>query len=163
MKSFIMLSAIFFSGLVAKAQATATFTASATIIQPIEITTLTNLNFDEIEPGTGGEIILTPKGERIVIGNASLGKGFGVTAATFQVKGQDNLSYSVTLPSGHFLLTSGEKHLTIKDFTSNIGSEETFASHNSVFKVGATLVIEANQTPGFYYTTSPITVTVNYN
>ena len=60
--------------LTASAQATAHFTASATIIQPIGITTLSHLNFAEVDAKEGGEIILTPKAERIAQGLLPLPK-----------------------------------------------------------------------------------------
>lgn len=44
----------------AQASATANFTASATIIQPITLTTTSNMNFASIDAKIGGQIILTP-------------------------------------------------------------------------------------------------------
>jgi hypothetical protein len=156
-----LLFIILISG-VARAQATATFTASATIIQPIGITTLANLNFARIDARTGGEVILTPREERIATGNSVLEAGGNVTAAAFEVTGQPGFAFSLSLPSGAHALTNGREQMIIKDFTSSFKEGELTAGR-STFKVGATLIVDANQTPGDYSTSTPLQVTVNYN
>lgn len=52
----------------AQASATASFTASATIIQPIGITTTANMNFAHIDAQEGGAVILTPQNTRFTTG-----------------------------------------------------------------------------------------------
>ena len=146
-----------------KAQATASFTASATIIQPIGLKTLTNLNFAAIDAHKGGEIILTPQEERVAVGGATLENAGNVTAAAFEVTGQQGFSFSLSLPDDNYSLTNGNEKIIIKDFTSSIGTGGDLLVGNSVFKIGATLLVEANQAPGLYSTSNPINVTVNYN
>ena len=70
MRLFLTLFFLSLNLAVAKAQATASFTASATIIQPICIETTSNFNFAVIEAQTGGEVILAPQGERTSAGNS---------------------------------------------------------------------------------------------
>lgn len=146
-----------------KAQATANFTASVTIIQPIGIKTIADLNFAQVDARTGGEIILTPQEERITMGNVTLEDGLNVSAASFEITGQEGFSFSLSLPSGTSFLTNGNKQIAIKDFTSSIGDTGDFTSSTSSFKVGATIVVNENQNPGIYSTTTPLIVTVNYN
>lgn len=161
---FILTILIFTMNFTAvSAQATASFTASATIIQPIGIKTLANLKFAAIDARAGGEIILSPQDERIATGDARLENGGEVTAATFEVTGQQGLDFSLSLPSGPFFLSNGKEQMIIKDFTSSIGNTGNLTAGSSVFKIGATLQVEAQQPPGFYYTSTPLTITVNYN
>ncbi|NJW53345.1 DUF4402 domain-containing protein [Salinimicrobium oceani] len=145
------------------AQATASFTASATIIEPIGIKTLSNLNFAEIDPRSGGGIILTPQGERIALGEVILENSTAVTAASFEVKGQQGYNFSISLPSGSYSLVHGEEQMSLQDFTSSIGREGTLGSGNATFRIGATLLVKAQQAPGFYSTSTPLEITVNYN
>ncbi|WP_037373252.1 DUF4402 domain-containing protein [Salinimicrobium xinjiangense] len=158
--TFLFIVFVFWSG---RAQATASFTASATIIQPIGIKTLANLNFAAIDARDGGEIILSPQNERIAAGDARLENGGEVTAATFEVTGQQGFDFSLSLPSGPFFLSNGKEQMIIKDFTSSIRNTGNFAAGSSVFKIGATLQVEAQQAPGVYFTSTPLTITVNYN
>ena len=147
----------------ASAQATAHFTASATIIQPISISTISNLNFSRIDAKEGGEIILTPQGERLVIGDVALSNGSLATAATFEVVGQEGYTFSISLPGDHYQLVNGEEHMTLKTFTSSIGSFGSLNSGRTKINVGATLEVNPQQTPGFYSTPTPLSITVNYN
>ncbi|HSM63398.1 MAG TPA: hypothetical protein VK833_05620, partial [Gillisia sp.] len=59
----LMLSATYSA--MAQSSATANFTASATIIQPITITTTADMNFANIDASSGGRIILTTENTRI--------------------------------------------------------------------------------------------------
>lgn len=148
---------------ISHAQATASFKASATIIQPIGITNVSNLNFAEVDAKAGGEIILTPEETRLVSGNSTLGDGSSVTAAAFEVTGDQNFTYSITLPLDSYKLTNGPESMVIKDFTSNQGAVANLAGGRSLFKIGATLEINSQQSPGKYSSTTPMNVTVNYN
>lgn len=145
------------------AQATASFTASATIIQPIGIKTMANLDFAEIDARSGGEIILTADENRLVKGTSALAIGSPVTAAAFEVTGQQGFAYSISLPGDSFNLTNGTESMVIKDFTSSQGKAANLTGGSSLFKVGATLVVNSQQSPGMYSSTTPINVTVNYN
>lgn len=143
-------------------QATASFTASVTIIEPIEITTTSNMNFASIDAKNGGAVILNPDNTRSTIGTVELADGAGVSAATFQVKGQRGYTYNISLPEGPHLLTNGTENIVLKDFTQSVGSAD-LADGSQVIRVGATLEVKGKQTPGLYTSPAPIQVTVNYN
>ncbi|MHA6280479.1 DUF4402 domain-containing protein [Salinimicrobium sp. CAU 1759] len=147
----------------ASAQATANFTASATIIQPISISTITNLNFAGIDAKEGGEVVLTPQGERLVSGDVGLSEGSIVTAAAFEVVGQQGYTFSISLPGDQAQLVNGEENMTLKNFTSSTGSNGKLSTGKTFIKVGATLEINPQQAPGFYSTPTPLSITVNYN
>jgi hypothetical protein len=53
--------------------------------------------------------------------------------------------------------------MALATFTSNPSSTGTLSSGTQNISVGATLTVGAAQTPGSYTTSSPFTVTVDYN
>ena len=63
----LMLSASF--SVQSQTSATANFTASATIIQPITITTTSDMNFANIDAKNGGQIILTAEIDQNQVSN----------------------------------------------------------------------------------------------
>ncbi len=156
-----MLSASY--SILAQTSATANFTASATIIQPITITTTSDMNFANIDAKTGGQIILTPDNTRTSSGGVVLAGEENLSAATFIVSGQSGYTYNISLPKDTYTLTNGIEDMVIQNFTSSTSGGNMIADESQIIRVGATLSINANQTPGFYSTPAPINVTVNYN
>jgi len=144
------------------AQATATFTATATIIQPITIATTSQMNFAKIDAKNGGEVILTPESTRYTSGEVELDEATNVSAASFTVSGQQGYTYAITLPASQYELINGSDKMIIKDFTTDVNSG-SLAEGNQSFRVGATLSVNPNQKPGNYVTSNNINVTVNYN
>ncbi len=144
-------------------QATASFTASATIIQPIGITTTANMNFASLDAKSGGAVILSPDNNRIGTGGIELADGTEVSAAAFKVTGEQNFAFSISLPENDFVLTNGSENMIIKDFTSSLDGTGDFSNGQSDVRVGATLEVNPQQNPGVYTTPSPMNVTVNYN
>ncbi|MCF4101538.1 DUF4402 domain-containing protein [Gillisia sp. M10.2A] len=145
------------------AQATANFTASATIIQPIGITTTSNMSFANLDAKSGGAVILSPDNTRLTSGDVALADGTPASAASFTVTGETGFTYAVTLPSSEYVLTNGSENMIIKDFTSNIDNSGSLAGGSQNIRVGATLKVNPNQTPGNYTSPAGFNVTVNYN
>ncbi len=146
-----------------QAQATASFTASVTIIQPIGITTTSNMNFAGLDAKSGGAVTLTPDNIRISTGGVELADGAQVSAAAFEVTGEQGFAFNITLPEREQVLTNGSETITIKNFTSNLGENRNLSNGSKTVRVGATLDINPNQTPGVYTSPAPMNVTVNYN
>ncbi len=167
MKNFIVFMGICVLltsySLKAQTSATANFTVSATIIQPISITTTSDMNFANIDAQTGGKIILTPDNIRQSIGGVVLAGEENLSAATFIVSGQQGYTYDISLPEDTYTLTNGIENMVIDNFTSSLNSGNLIADESQIIRVGATLNVNANQTPGLYSTSAPIKVTVNYN
>jgi hypothetical protein len=151
----------------ANAQATATATATATIVTPISIAKTVDMNFGNIAvTATGGDVILSPGGNRTKTGGVTLPAVPGtVTAATFTVSGQANYVYDITLPSTAVVLSSGANTMNATAFTTDIPAAQGTLSVGGTqqIKVGATLTVSAAQAAGTYITGSPFSVTVNYN
>lgn len=144
-------------------QATANFTASVTIIEPIGITNTSDMNFAAIDAKGGGMVVLTPDNGRFASGGVQLADGTNVSAASFRVSGQQGFSFSVTLPDGEYLLTNGSQNIILKDFTSNLEGAGDLTSRSSEFRVGATVEIQPGQHPGTYKSVGYLPVTVHYN
>lgn len=159
----LLLIILLASSVSAGAQATASFTASATIIQPIGITTTSNMNFANIDAKSGGLVVLTPDNLRISSGSVELEDAAPVSAATFEVTGQQDFSYTVNLPTSEFILSNGNETMIIKDFTSSITKNNRLQGGSGTVRVGATLEVNPNQTPGIYTSLGSMSVTVNYN
>ncbi len=168
MKKVLTIAALVLGFANANAQQTssATATASATIITPISIAKTADMNFGNIavSSSAGGTVVLAPAGTRTTTGSVTLPATAGSpAAASFTVTGQGNYTYSITLPSTA-TLTDGASHtMTVGTFTSNPSSTGTLSSGTQTVSVGATLTVGAAQTPGTYTTSTPFTVTVNYN
>ena len=158
----LFLSIITVNSLFSQASATANFTASATIIQPIGITTTNNMQFANIDARNGGAVILTPENTRITNGDIELAEGGTVSAATFEVTGQTGFAFSISLPKGSHRLSSGSESMILQDFTTNYHGS-SIAGDGKTIKVGASLIVNPNQQPGNYKTNGDLQVTVNYN
>src|SRR6056297_1458191 len=143
-----IIMVLFFGFSYGQTQASATFTASVTIIEPIGITTTSNMNFAALDAKSGGTVILTPDNDRITSGGLELADGANVSAATFRVTGQKGFSFSISLPKGEYPLTSGMENVILKDFTSNLGESGGFTNGVSEIRVGATVEVNPGQKPG---------------
>jgi len=153
----------------------ATANASVTILNPLSITaTGLGMSFGNVvtssQPGT---VVLAPTGTRTVTGGAgTMGQAGTVSAASFDVTGQKNATYSIALP---LLATlnpqSGESGLpmAVTAFTSNLTATVLPIVWNGVlgtagtatFNVGGTLTVGLNQAAGLYTGTFPVLLAYN--
>jgi len=113
---------------------------------------------------TGGTVVLTPAGTRSVTGDVTLPAVTGtVTAATFDVTGEANFTYSITLPAAAITITNGTDNMDVDTWTSNPTPTGTLDGTGAqTLSVGATLNVAGGESSGVY-TGGPFTVTVNYN
>lgn len=152
--------------------ATADGTATATVIQPITVSETTPLAYGALAVGTtGGTVTIDTAGTATASADIDLISS-ARSAATFTITGEPLFAIAVSLNTAGAQLDDataggGGTPMTLGSFTNtglpvslNIGGSATF-------DVGATLNVNASQTPGDYSTGtgdgSPYTVTVNYN
>jgi len=148
------------------AQVSATATASATIVTPIAIAKTVDMDFGNVAvSATPGTVVLTPAGARSVTGGVSLPATTGtVTAASFDITGEANFTYSITLPAAATTITSGANTMDVDTWTSTPTPTGTLDGTGAqTLTVGATLNVAAGQPAGTYVSGTPFTVTVNYN
>ena len=164
--SIIALVLIGFSATVF-AQATASATGTATIIEPITISNAEDMNFGNIAiNASAGTVELTPAGVRNELGGVTLPVVPGtVTAAELDVTGDGTSTYDITLPSSDYTITrvSGSETMTINVFTCSTGAAGALVAGLETFQVGATLNVAGSQVPGVYTNATGFDVTVNYN
>jgi hypothetical protein len=173
-KAIVFFSALFLMTLAAQnvnaqpftGQKTATSATEATIITPIAITKTIDLNFGNVVSGTGtGTVTVVPAGTRSSAGDVTLPAATPgtITAATFNVTGLANATYSITLPTT-LNVVSGANSMVVNGFTSNPTPTGTLsASGAETVTVGATLNVGANQAAGTYTNASDLEITVAYN
>jgi hypothetical protein len=148
------------------ASATQSATANATIITPIAIAHVADLNFGNIVAGTAtGTVTVSPTtGDRsstgyVILPTATPGT---VKAAEFTVKGLANATYAITLPTSITISETGGATMTVNHFTSNPSGTGTLAANGEqTLSVGARLNVDADQAAGEY--AGEFTVTVAYN
>ena len=164
-KMFVSAHALLGFAINSNAQATAQASATATIVTPISIVKVVDMNFGNIAvTSSGGTVILSTAGARSTTGGVTLPAVTGtVTAASFTVSGTASFAYNVTLPSSA-TLSNGGNNMTADVFTSNpSGSNGVLsAGGTQTLAVGSTLHVSAAQ-PAGVYTCSSFDVTVNYN
>jgi len=141
--------------------ATATANASVTILAPVTITKTADLIFGSVAPTTSaGTVVMSAAGARTGT-NVTLSSTATGNAAAFNLSGDANSTFSVTLPSSTTLTGPGSS-MTVNAFTSSPSSTGTFnGSGAATLTVGATLAVGANQAAGSY--TGTFSVTVDYN
>ncbi len=134
--------------------------ANATIVAAIAIINTVDLEFASIVASASADtVVVSPAGARTC--GATLTCTGTAAAASFDVTGEANLTYSITLPAS-VSITSGGPSMTVDTFTSNPTPTGTLdGSGAQTLTVGATLNVAASQATGTY--TNTFTVTVDYN
>lgn len=157
------------------AQATASASATATIVTPIGITNLDNqsLSFGNIAVTTGANVTIpalstvtatdrTKSGSGVTFSTGNPGT---LTAAKFQVTGTTGYTYAVTLPGNSDVTiddgAGGGSPMAVATFTKSTVAAISATASDNVFYVGATLTVGNAQAAGTYSGT--FNVIVNYN
>lgn len=177
MKKLFLAAVVLAAGVSsANAQALATATASATIVAPINIAKTSDLNFGNLAVlATAGDVVtLEPSAAATRTTSGGGGVTFPaatgtVTSAQFTVSGAPNYTFQVTLPSGVILdhTTSPGDQMFANNFKCNYGATGSIGTLDGAgvaqLFVGADLLVAAAQPAGFYQSSTPFLVAVNYN
>ena len=148
-------------------RASASANVSVTIVTPSTISNGADMNFGNIDlnSSVAGTVVLTPAGMRIKTGKLKLPNENGiVTAALFEVTGENNYTYAITLPSDRYIATnmlSGRK-VIIDKFTSFPSSTGILNSGNQTISVGARLNINSPQSAEMFSNNSCFEIIINY-
>jgi hypothetical protein len=157
--SLAIVIALFVTGTAFAAEAT----ASATIMSAIGISKTIDMSFGNvIAPTADKTVILSTAGVRS--GTATFGPGGGA-AASFDVTGDANATFSITLPGdSDVTIVDGTNNMTVTLFNSAAaaGTQGTLSGTGTqTLLVGAQLNVAANQVPGNYSGTFNVTVAYN--
>jgi hypothetical protein len=145
-----------------------TANASATIITPLSIAFVADMNFGSASvtavPGTiqmsaAAAPVRTPSG-----GVALSAIAPAAAAATFTVTGAPTATYTISVAPAILTISNGGNNMTVDTWTFNPTSPATIPGGGSqTLYVGATLHVGGSQATGLYTSAAPFTVTVGYN
>ena len=158
MKKFLVFTAAILTTVGVFAQgnptASATATASANIIQPLEIVKTADLAFGNIASGTSeGTVVIATDGARTSTGGVTLIEAGNVSnAASFDVNGLADASFTIEVPASIVIETAGgADQMTVDNFVSSLGADSVLdANGEATLQVGATLNVSAQQAAGLY-------------
>jgi hypothetical protein len=164
LSTLVILMALFATSTFAQVSASAS--ASAEILTPIEISKKTDMNFGNLAVNaTSGTIVLTPASTRSNTGGVTFlnGNNGTVTAASFTVTGLADATYSITLPASATTISYSGNDMTVDNWTSDPTPTGVLTGGSQTLNVGATLNVPASSPAGVYTSATPFEVTVNYN
>lgn len=146
--------------------ASATGTAEGESVTPIAIAANANLKLGQFSSPAGdggGTITIGTDGSPSKTGGVVLVTGSGAQAATFDVTGQGNLTYAITLPGDATVTLSngGGGSIALNSFVSDPANTGQLTGGAQTLNVGATATIADAQEEGTY--TGTFDVTVEYN
>jgi hypothetical protein len=146
-------------------QVTAVGHISVTIVSPISITKVQDMDFGNVsvESGAGAVTLSTTSKSRKASGKAVLMDRGKVSLAAFHVKGNSGSSFSITLPNTAVTVSNGTRSMIVTNFTSTPSTSTTLTESTKEILVGATLQLTGDQSLGLYTSASDFPVTVNYN
>jgi hypothetical protein len=131
---------------------------------PISISNTEPLAFGKFAAGAGGSVVVSTSGARSVSGGVVLLSSNPGAAARFEVTGDTNLTYAISLPAnGVANLANGSgQSMSLSDFSSAPASSGLLnGSGRQTVAVGARLNVGANQPSGNY--SGSFEIYVDYN
>ena len=139
--------------------ASASASASATVIAAIAVSKTADMNFGSVVPTSSAANVALSSAGAVTSTLTTTGAH---SAAAFSVTGGNNETYAITLPTTASLSDGASHTMTVDTFTSSVGTGTTLSGTGTgAFNVGATLHVGANQVAGAY--TGTFNVTVVYN
>src|SRR5882724_5004300 len=112
----------------ADAQSTATASTTAVLVTPISVAKTTDMHFGTVAAsGTAGTVLLDYADGRTTTGGASLPSGSTLQkTAVFDVTGEGNSGFSISVPSSPITLTgSVSGSMTVSNFLDDLGATGT--------------------------------------
>jgi len=163
--AFSIVLLAFTAGAFAQNTDTEQTTATATIVGPLTLTKVSDMNFGTIAvSAVAGTVQLGTDNSRTPLGGVTLVPPAAGVAASFTVAGEANETLAITLPAdGTVTLTGAGPAMAVNGFVHSAGATPSLnGSGAAAFTVGATLSVAANQASGVY-TSANFPVTVSYN
>jgi hypothetical protein len=137
-------------------------TANATIIHPLTVTKLQDMDFGDLAVTAAGTAVLNPDTDTLTVTGGTLAVGGTPHCAEFVGAAQSNSVVNIKVPNQPSTLTrvGGTETLTASLFTLQSGqSKKALAKAQSfTFRVGATLTVPAATVQGTYVGTFSVTV-----
>lgn len=163
MKKFFVLSVALVVAVASFAQGNPT--ASANIVQPLQIAKTADLAFGNIASGTAdGTVVIAVDGSRTSTGGVTLIEAGNVSnAASFDITGYADATFTIEVPASIVIETEGgADQMTVNNFVSSLGANSVLDMNGeSTLGVGATLNVSAQQAAGLYSGTFDVIVAYN--
>lgn len=153
---FVICLACFSNAMIA---ATVQVEVSATVIPAVTITKNTDLSFGSFGPSmlSSGAIVVSPTGWRTSSGgDLSFGGSDQGNAATFSLTGNQNATFSISIPAS-VVISSGVNNMLVDSFTTKLSNSYSSAQ-TMLLGVGATIHVQKNQAVGKYAGNFALTV-----
>ncbi len=153
------------TGVSAQAQSTDSYDTRASVIEPLTITKLSDLDFGDLVVTTGGTVVLTPVATPTCATTGGVIHSAECVPATFGGSGTPGQRVRVRRPINRTITLSGPgTDMTVTDITINGDPTLTSVQSNPnwerftinapdgtfIFRVGGTLNVNAAQMPGVY-------------
>ena len=143
--------------------ATTTTTVEANIVSTINLVARNGIVFGDIGASSiPGTVTIDVDGSRTSTGGATINTNTSGTPATFEVSGDPNALYIVTLPTSVVITSAAGDSMTVNNFTSAPSTDAQLdSSGRQNLNVGATMNVGSFQPFGAY--TGIVATTVEYN
>lgn len=135
--------------------------ANATIILPVSVTKLDDMDFGYVSVAAAGTAVLEPNADTFTTTGGVIAVGGSPHCALFVGSSKDSAVVNIKVPNKPSTLTrvSGTETMTVSNFTLQGQSKRTLAKASSfTFRVGGTLNVAAGQAEGTYVGTFDVTV-----
>jgi hypothetical protein len=143
--------------------ATASATVDAYIVTTIRLVAQNGIVFGDIGASSmPGTVTVNVDGSRTSTGGATINSNTAGTPATFEVSGDPNALYVITLPTSVEITSSSGDSMTVENFFSAPSTNgQLDSSGRQKFNVGATMLVDSFQPFGAYQGT--MVTMVEYN
>jgi hypothetical protein len=158
----IILFSMFYSLRLANAASTSA-TVEANIVSTINLVARSGIVFGDIGSSSiPGTVTIDVDGSRTSTGGATINTNTSGTPASFEVSGDPNALYIITLPTSVVLTSSAGDNIIVDNFTSapSVNGQLDLSGRQNL-NVGATMNVGSFQPFGAYRGT--MTTTVEYN
>lgn len=132
--------------------ATTTTTVEVNIVSNINLVAQNGIVFGDISSSaTSGTVTIGTDTSRNTTGGVTVNTNTSGTPALYEVSGDPNATYSVTLPESVVLTSAAGDRMIVNNFTSNPASNgQLDAGGRQIVNIGATLNVEGFQPFGTY-------------
>lgn len=161
-KTVIYILALFFN-IYSHAQATANSQVAVRIVKPVGISSNSNLDFVSTKKQLERDPIIVSHNTKPNSFGQILTEGNNISTATIELIGEDTYAFAVTLPNEGPYRLNGREILTLKNFTSEIISENARKANAQVIQVEATFLVETYLTPDKFINSNAVNIAINYN
>lgn len=160
--AFIIAVLLLWNQRIAQA-ATATTTVDANIVSTISVVAQNGIVFGDIGSSSiPGTITIAVDGSRTSTGGATINSNTSGTPASFEISGDPNALYMITLPTSVVITSSAGDTMTVDNFSSApAGNGKLDPGGRQSLNVGATMNVGSFQPFGAYQ--GIMATTVEYN